>query len=58
MRVFHQRLSTVGKAAIAAGKKNAAKQKAAGKGIFKVRTLSAALAAVTGKKSMTTGAPD
>jgi len=43
------------KAAIAAGKKNAAKQKAAGKGIFKVRTLSAALAAVTGKKSMTTG---
>merc|ERR1711998_538888 len=43
------------KASIAAGKKNAAKQKAAGKGIFKVRTLSSALAAVTGKGKMTTG---
>ena len=44
-----------GKAAIAAGKKNALKQKAAGKGIFKVRTCSAALAAITGKAKMTTG---
>merc|ERR1711966_159394 len=43
------------KAAIAAGKKNAAKQKAAGKGIFKVRTCSAALAAITGKAKMTSG---
>merc|ERR1719231_2219627 len=43
------------KASIAAGKKNAAKQKASGKGIFKVRTLSAALAAITGKAKMTTG---
>merc|ERR1711906_52678 len=43
------------KAAIAAGKKNALKQKAAGKGIFKVRTCSAALAAITGKAKMTTG---
>merc|ERR1711906_103950 len=43
------------KAAIAAGKKNALKQKAAGKGIFKVRTGSAALAAITGKAKMTTG---
>merc|ERR1711871_1802168 len=44
------------KAAIAAGKKNALKQKAKGVGIFKVRTLSAALAAITGKTKMTTGA--
>merc|ERR1711966_74720 len=36
-------------------KKNAAKQKAAGKGIFKVRTCSAALAAITGKAKMTSG---
>merc|ERR1711966_318708 len=36
-------------------KKNALKQKAAGKGIFKVRTCSAALAAITGKAKMTTG---
>jgi chromatin remodeling complex protein RSC6 len=43
------------KAAIAAGKKNALKQKAAGKGIFKVRTCSAALAAITGKAKMTSG---
>merc|ERR1711966_413736 len=43
------------KAVIAAGKKNALKQKAAGKGIFKVRTCSAALAAITGKAKMTTG---
>merc|ERR1711959_62683 len=43
------------KAAIAAGKKNAAKQKAAGTGIFKVRTCSAALAAITGKAKMTSG---
>merc|ERR1711906_29744 len=43
------------KAAIAAGKKNAAKQKAAGKGIFKVRTCSSALAAITGKAKMTSG---
>ena len=34
---------------IAAGKKNAAKAKASGKGLFKVRTLSPALAAITGK---------
>ena len=33
----------------ASGKKAAAKMKAAGKGIFKVRTLSAALTAITGK---------
>ena len=38
-----------GKAKTAAGKKNAAKAKAAGKGIFKVRTLSPALTAITGK---------
>merc|ERR1712093_223188 len=36
-------------------KKNARKQKAAGKGIFKVRTCSAALAAITGKTKMTSG---
>merc|ERR1712188_268457 len=41
------------KAAKAAGKKNAAKQKAAGKGLFKVRTCSAALTAITGKSKMT-----
>merc|ERR1711977_124771 len=35
------------KASVAAGKKNAAKQKAAGKGLFKVRTCSAALTAIT-----------
>ena len=33
----------------ASGKKTAAKMKAAGKGIFKVRTLSPALASITGK---------
>merc|ERR1711998_680132 len=43
------------KAAIAAGKKTAATLKKAGKGIFKVRTLSAALTAITGKAKMTTG---
>merc|ERR1711981_595811 len=36
------------KASIAAGKKNAAKQKKSGKGIFKPVTLSAALSKVTG----------
>merc|ERR1712159_692179 len=41
------------KASVAAGKKNAAKQKAAGKGLFKVRTCSAALTAITGKSKMT-----
>merc|ERR1712188_155854 len=40
------------KAMTAAGKKKAAKMKAAGKGIFKVRTLSAALTAITGKSKM------
>merc|ERR1712057_70621 len=34
-------------------KKKAAKQKAAGKGLFKVRTCSAALTAITGKSKMT-----
>merc|ERR1712072_256836 len=43
------------KARVASGKALAKKNKASGKGIFKVRTLSAALAAITGKKSMTTG---
>merc|ERR1711966_71907 len=43
------------KAVVAAAKKNAAKMKGSGKGIFKVRTLSAALAAITGKGKMTTG---
>ena len=56
MRVFYQRLSPVGKAKVASAKALAKKNKASGKGIFKVRTLSAALAAITGKKSMTTGA--
>jgi len=42
------------KASVAAGKKNAAKAKAAGKGLFKVRTLSAALTAITGKSKMNT----
>merc|ERR1712132_28684 len=41
------------KASVAAGKKNAAKQKAAGKGLFKVRTCSAALTSITGKSKMT-----
>merc|ERR1739848_577915 len=40
------------KASVAAGKKSAAKLKAAGKGLFKVRTLSAALTAITGKSNM------
>merc|ERR1711959_762139 len=40
------------KASKAAGKKNAAKQKAAGKGLFKVRTCSAALTAITGKSKL------
>merc|ERR1712164_131971 len=40
------------KAMKASGKKAAAKQKAAGKGLFKVRTLSAALTAITGKSKM------
>merc|ERR1712070_1346073 len=44
------------KASIAAGKKSAAKLKAAGKGLFKVRTLSPALAAITGKAKMATPA--
>ena len=50
-RVFFSRVDSchTGKAHKAAGKKLAAKMKAAGKGIFKVRTLSPALAAITGK---------
>merc|ERR1712072_1464554 len=40
------------KAAVAAGNKKAAKLKAAGKGLFKVRTCSAALTAITGKSKM------
>merc|ERR1712093_719186 len=40
------------KAMKAKGKQAAAKQKAAGKGLFKVRTLSAALTAITGKSKM------
>merc|ERR1712093_408234 len=43
------------KAAIAAGKKNAAKQKAKGTGIYKKCTCSSDLAAITGSKSMTRG---
>merc|ERR1711881_213633 len=43
------------KAAIAAGKRNAAKQKAKGIGLFKKCTCSADLAAITGSKSMTRG---
>merc|ERR1712139_697001 len=43
------------KAMVAAGKKKAMKMKAAGKGIFKVRTCSAALAAITGKAKMSSG---
>merc|ERR1712199_65986 len=43
------------KAVVAAAKKKALKMKASGKGIFKVRTLSAALTAITGKSKMTTG---
>merc|ERR1711959_363630 len=42
------------KAAIAAGKKNAAKLKKAGKGIFKPVTVSSALAKVTGISGKTT----
>merc|ERR1712225_103265 len=41
------------KAAVAAGKRNAAKMKAAGKGLFKKCTFSADLAAVTGLKGGT-----
>merc|ERR1711918_137065 len=44
------------KAMIASGKKTAAKMKAKGTGIFKPRTLSSALAAITGKSKMATGA--
>merc|ERR1712118_404482 len=44
------------KTSIAAGKKLAAKMKAAGKGIFKPKTCSPALAAITGKKTMPTSA--
>merc|ERR1712147_173077 len=44
------------KASIAAGKKLAAKMKASGKGIFKPKTCSPALAAITGKKTMSTPA--
>merc|ERR1712072_426122 len=40
------------KASKAAGKKAAAKLKAAGKGLFKVRTCSAALTAITGKSKL------
>merc|ERR1711907_897534 len=43
------------KAKCASAKKAAAKMKSSGKGIFKVRTLSAALTAITGKAKMTTG---
>merc|ERR1711869_152202 len=43
------------KAMIAAGKKNAAKQKAKGSGLFKKCTCSSDLAAITGSKSMTRG---
>merc|ERR1712164_2538 len=43
------------KAAIAAGKRNGAKQKAKGTGLFKKCTCSADLAAITGSKSMTRG---
>merc|ERR1711970_1178025 len=47
------------KASIAAGKKNAAKQKKSGKGIFKPVTLSAALSKVTGiNKGRTVGKID
>merc|ERR1712080_802087 len=42
------------KAAIAAGKKNAAAQKKKGTGIFKPVTVSAALSSVTGIKGKTT----
>merc|ERR1711970_302168 len=42
------------KASIAAGKRNAAKQKKSGKGIFKPVTLSAALSKVTGINGKTT----
>ena len=47
--------SPSGKAKVASAKKAAAKMKSSGKGIFKVRTLSSALAAITGKGKMTTG---
>merc|ERR1711964_868914 len=43
------------KSRIAAGKKNAAKQKAKGIGLFKKCACSADLAAITGSKSMTRG---
>merc|ERR1711977_399852 len=43
------------KAKIAVSKKLAAKAKAAGKGIFKVRTCSAALTAITGKAKLSSG---
>merc|ERR1711924_467078 len=43
------------KSMIAAGKKNAAKQKAKGTGLFKKCACSADLAAITGSKSMTRG---
>ena len=38
----------------AAGKKSAAKMKAAGKGLFKPKTCSPALAAITGKTKLST----
>merc|ERR1712216_210742 len=41
-----------GKGLVAAGKKRAAALKKAGKGIFKVKTLSADLAAITGRNKM------
>merc|ERR1712093_480317 len=41
-----------GKGLVAAGKKRAAALKKAGKGIFKVKTLSSSLAAITGKKQL------
>merc|ERR1711964_340811 len=43
------------KSRVAAAKKNAAKQKAKGIGLFKKCTCSADLAAITGSKSMTRG---
>ena len=45
----------VASTAQAAGKRNAAKQKAKGIGLFKKCTCSADLAAITGSKSMTRG---
>merc|ERR1712098_495257 len=51
-KVIYGKGGRKGKGLVASGKKRAAALKKAGKGIFKVKTLSADLAAITGRNKM------